>query len=77
MRNRRDTGILMLMSRNQSLNIRCEIESLEESFRGELENEQGVSRSFSGWTEFAAALVALARDTAETNQTNETQEKAP
>ncbi|MDQ2700500.1 MAG: hypothetical protein M3Y23_04130 [Actinomycetota bacterium] len=75
MRNCGAAGILMLVSRNQSLNIRCEIDSLEESFRGELENEQGVSRSFSGWTEFASALMALARDTTVTNNKQDIEEK--
>ena len=76
MRNRGAAGILILVPRNQSLNIRCEIESIEGSFRGELENEQGVSRSFSGWTEFATALMALARDTGNTNPKTDIEEKA-
>jgi len=48
---------------NQSIDIHCDIDSIEGSFRGELSNEEGLSRSFSGWTEFATALMALARDT--------------
>jgi len=76
MRTGRSAGILMLVSRNQSLNIRCDIDSVEGSFRGELQNEQGESRSFSGWTEFASALVALARETPKTNPKTNIEEKA-
>jgi hypothetical protein len=54
---------VMDMNRAQSIDIRCDIDSIEGSFRGELKNDQGISRSFSGWTEFATALMALARDT--------------
>lgn len=56
-------GILMIVSRNQTLNIRCDIDSVEGAIRGELDDGQGVSRSFNGWTEFATALMALVRDT--------------
>ena len=63
MRTALDPGKVMLMNRAQSIDIRCDIDSVEGSFRGELKNEQGISRSFSGWTEFATALMALASDT--------------
>lgn len=53
----------MSMSQAQSIDIHCEIDSIEEAFRGELRNEQGISRSFSGWTEFATALMALVSET--------------
>lgn len=56
-------GILIIVSRNQTLNIRCDIDSVEGAIRGELDDGQGVSRSFNGWTEFATALMALVRDT--------------
>jgi len=63
MRNRGSAGILILVPRTQLLRIRCEIESIDGSFRGELRNEQGVSRCFNGWIEFASALMALAQGT--------------
>lgn len=53
----------MLVTRSQSIDIHCDIDSIEGSFRGQLSNEEGASRSFSGWTEFASALVALAGNT--------------
>lgn len=61
-------GKVMLMNRAQSIDIRCDIDSIEGPFRGELRNDQGISRSFSGWTEFATALMALARDTNDENK---------
>ncbi|MBK8293375.1 MAG: collagen-like protein [Solirubrobacterales bacterium] len=51
-------GKVMPMNNAQSIDIHCDIDSIEGSFRGELKNELGISRSFSGWTEFATALVA-------------------
>ncbi len=66
-------GKVMLMNHAQSIDIRCDIDSIEGSFHGELKNEQGISRSFSGWTEFATALMALARDTKNEDQ-NEKEE---
>jgi len=63
MRNGGGQGKVMLMNRAQSIDIRCDIDSIEGAFRGELKNEQGISRSFSGWTEFATALMALVSDT--------------
>jgi hypothetical protein len=55
-----DPGKVMIVNQTTSIDIRCDIESIEGSFRGELKNEQGTSRSFSGWTEFASALMELA-----------------
>jgi len=63
MRNPTNPGKVMPMNRVQSIDIHCDIDSIEGSFRGELKNELGISRSFSGWTEFATALMALTRDT--------------
>jgi hypothetical protein len=62
---------VMVVNRPQSIDIRCEIDSLEESFRGQLRNERGITRSFRGWTEFATALMALARDTGNENSQSE------
>ena len=53
----------MLMNRAQSIDIHCDIDSIEGAFRGELKNEQGISRTFGGWTEFATALMALVSET--------------
>lgn len=63
-----DTGKVMLMNEAHSIDIHCDIDSIEGSFRGELKNELGISRSFSGWTEFATALMALASDTGNQNK---------
>lgn len=63
MRRTIDPGKVMLMNRAQSIDIRCDIDSIDGAFRGELKNEKGISRSFSGWTEFATALMVLASDT--------------
>jgi hypothetical protein len=72
MRNGRGPVKVMLVNRTQSIDIRCEIDSFGNSFRGELTDEQGKTRSFSGWTEFATALTALVRVTdAPTNQANQ------
>ena len=70
-------GILMLVSRNQTLNIRCDIDSVEGAIRGELDDGQGVSRSFNGWTEFASALMALVRDTPDKSPTTSIEETTP
>lgn len=76
MRKGPNPGRVMLMNRAQSIDIRCDIDSIEGSFRGELKNEQGFSRSFSGWTEFATALMALAGDTSnELDNQNYNEEK--
>ncbi len=75
MRNPMNPGKVMLMNPAQSIDIHCDIDSIEGSFRGELKNELGISRSFSGWTEFATALMALARDTkTELNKRDTTEE---
>jgi hypothetical protein len=68
-------GILILVTRTQSIDIRCDIESIEGSFRGVLKDATGRSRSFSGWTEFATALMALVRDTDNESITNPKEEK--
>jgi len=74
MKNERNPARVMLVNRPQSIDIRCEIDSIEESFRGELKNEQGNTRTFSGWTEFATALMAMARDSANVIATNAKEE---
>ena len=63
-------GDSVLVTRTQSIDIRADIDSADGSFRGELSNEDGASRSFSGWTEFATALMALARDTDDPTRPN-------
>lgn len=75
MRNPESQARVIVVNRPQSIDIRCEIDSLEESFRGQLKNERGKTRSFRGWTEFATALMALARDTDNGNK-NPNEEKA-
>lgn len=75
MRTRRGAGILILVTRTQSIDIRCDIESLEGPFRGELRDASGRARSFSGWTEFATALMAMARDTEISTQSNPQEEQ--
>jgi len=62
MRNARDPIKVMLVTTPKSVDIRCDIDSLDGSFRGQLRNEDGTSRSFTGWTEFASVLMALARE---------------
>ena len=71
MKNRGAAGRVIPVPHKQSLKIRCEIESIEGSFRGELEDEQGLNRSFNGWTEFATALMALSRGTQDKTKINE------
>jgi len=63
------------VTRTQSIDIRCDIDSIEGSFRGELKDASGRARSFSGWTEFATALMAMARDTENGTQPNPNEEK--
>ena len=71
--NRTGSRDSVLVSKSQSIDIHADIDSIDGSFRGELSNESGVSRSFSGWTEFATALVALAevKGTTEPENPNE------
>lgn len=68
-------GNLMVVSRTQTFEIRCEIDSVEGSLRGVLRNERGISRPFSGWTEFATALMALARDARHETETKKIEEE--
>ena len=43
----------------QTLNLRCDISSADESIRGQVRDEDGRAVSFRGWTEFAAALMSM------------------
>jgi|GEM_PF-3693419 hypothetical protein len=52
------------MTRVHRIDLRCRIDRENESIRGEMTDRQGNSLSFDGWTEFATALVSLARDPA-------------
>ena len=73
MRNVMDSDRVMLVTRTQSIDIQCDIDSIEGSVRGVLKDAAGRSRAFSGWTEFASALMAMARDreTEVSSKTNE------
>lgn len=62
------------MSRVHHLELQCEIDPQRESIRGEMSDRSGRSLKFSGWTEFAGAVMRLARDESQTNS-NETEEK--
>ena len=47
----------------QTLNLRCDISSADESIRGQVRDEDGRAVSFRGWTEFAAALMSMVEAT--------------
>lgn len=55
------------MSRVHRIELLCEIDPQRESIHGEMRDRQGTTLSFTGWTEFAGALMRLARDEVETN----------
>lgn len=55
------------MSRVHHIELQCQIDPLRESIHGQMSNRQGRSLPFTGWSEFAAALMRLARDEFETN----------
>lgn len=75
MRNVMDSDKVMLVTGTQSIDIQCDIDSIEGSVRGVLKDAAGRSRTFSGWTEFASALMAMARDTEkETNSITQEEE---
>jgi len=66
--------VMLVTTRTQSIDIQCDIDSIEGSVRGVLKDAAGRSRAFSGWTEFASALMAMARDT-ETETSSQTNEE--
>lgn len=47
------------MSRVHHIELQCRIDSEHEAIQGEMSDRRGNSLPFSGWTEFATALVAL------------------
>ena len=51
------------MSTTGPIDLRCQIDSLEEPVEGRVSDERGRSLPFRGWIEFSAALASLARDT--------------
>jgi hypothetical protein len=59
------------MSRVHQIELRCEIDSQRASIHGEMSDLQGRKLPFSGWTEFAVALMQLAKDEDETNPTED------
>ena len=58
------------MSRKHHIDLTCEIDPKLESIHGEMSNRQGMTLPFWGWTEFAGALIALAKDDSERNQSS-------
>jgi hypothetical protein len=50
------------MSRVHQIELQCEIDSQRASIQGEMSDRQGRRLPFSGWTEFAGALMQLAKD---------------
>ena len=50
------------MSRVHRIELLCEIDPQRESIHGEMSDRQGKTLPFTGWTEFAGALVSLTRD---------------
>jgi hypothetical protein len=44
------------------IDLRCEIDSIEEPVEGRVSDERGRSLPFRGWIEFSVALSSLARD---------------
>ncbi len=62
------------MSRVHHIDLRCEIDPHSESIHGEMSVRQGKPLPFSGWTEFAGALVSLAsREVEEARAGDETE----
>jgi len=55
------------MPRVHHIELLCEIDPHHESIHGEMSDRQGTTLSFTGWTEFAGALMRLARSQAESN----------
>lgn len=47
------------MSRVHRIELLCEIDPHRESIHGEMSDRHGETVPFSGWTEFAGALVSL------------------
>ena len=47
------------MSRVHRIELLCEIDPQRESIHGEMSDRQGTTLPFTGWTEFAGALVTL------------------
>jgi hypothetical protein len=45
------------------IDLRCEIDSIEEPVEGRVSDERGRSLPFRGWIEFSVALASLARGT--------------
>ncbi|HVY96992.1 MAG TPA: hypothetical protein VHA54_08545 [Solirubrobacterales bacterium] len=50
------------MSSPESLDLRCQISSLEEPIHGRVSDEQGRSLPFWGWIELAAVLTSLVEE---------------
>lgn len=53
------------MSRVHRIELLCEIDPQRESIHGEMSDRKGKTLPFTGWTEFAGALVSLTRDGSE------------
>ncbi len=64
------------MSPVHLIELRCEIDPRHESIHGQMSDRQGNSLSFSGWSEFAGALMRLAGgDPEPSNPTDRSSEK--
>ncbi len=50
------------MSRVHRIELLCEIDPQRESIHGEMSDRKGKTLPFTGWTEFAGALVSLTRE---------------
>lgn len=56
------------MAEVHQIELRCEIDPKHESIRGEMSDRQGKTLAFSGWTEFAGAIVSLTAGNPNTEQ---------
>jgi hypothetical protein len=57
------------VSATPPIEIVCEISSLEEPIRGRLRDEAGRSIEFRGWMDFSSALLSIAGDAKQSDQT--------
>ncbi|WP_148261172.1 hypothetical protein [Conexibacter woesei] len=62
------------MSCPRPIDLRCEIDSLDEPIRGRIGDRRGRSVEFRGWIELAAALTDLAQDASSSSSTSPSEE---